>query len=222
MGGRSRRADGAGEGRLVRTARRRSTTRLVDAHAAGRHAPAAQLPRPTRTATCTAAIPPTWPAPSSSPSSARATRTTRGRPTTGWRPRRPRRRLGALFRGSMRGRTMYVIPYLMGPAGSSMSRVGRHGDGQRLRRREHAHHDARGRRSRSSTCARDDDFIARPALARRPLAGPALHPALPRGAADLERGLGLRRQRAARQEVPRPPHRLVAGAARRAGSPSTC
>ncbi len=32
--------------------------------------------------------------------------------------------MGALFRASMRGRAMFVIPYLMGPAGSPMSRVG--------------------------------------------------------------------------------------------------
>jgi len=46
-------------------------------------------------------------------------------PTNNWMaPAEAKVKAGALFRGSMRGRTMYAIPYLMGPAGSPMSRVG--------------------------------------------------------------------------------------------------
>jgi phosphoenolpyruvate carboxykinase (GTP) len=46
-------------------------------------------------------------------------------PTNNWiAPIEAKSTAGALFRGSMRGRTMWVIPYLMGPAGSPMSRAG--------------------------------------------------------------------------------------------------
>jgi phosphoenolpyruvate carboxykinase (GTP) len=46
-------------------------------------------------------------------------------PTNNWMaPAEAKEQVGGLFRKSMRGRVMYVIPYLMGPAGSSMSRVG--------------------------------------------------------------------------------------------------
>src|SRR6185436_5352277 len=46
-------------------------------------------------------------------------------PTNNWMaPAEAKARAGGYLRGAMSGRTMYVIPYLMGPAGSSMSRVG--------------------------------------------------------------------------------------------------
>ena len=46
-------------------------------------------------------------------------------PTNNWMPpAEARERVGALLRGSMAGRRMFVVPYLMGPVGSPLSRVG--------------------------------------------------------------------------------------------------
>src|SRR3989441_13351335 len=46
-------------------------------------------------------------------------------PTNNWlAPAEAKARAGGFLRGAMQDRPMYVIPYLMGPAGSSMSRVG--------------------------------------------------------------------------------------------------
>ena len=46
-------------------------------------------------------------------------------PTNNWMdPEAAKHKVGALFDGAMRGRTMYVVPYIMGPVSSPISKVG--------------------------------------------------------------------------------------------------
>jgi phosphoenolpyruvate carboxykinase (GTP) len=46
-------------------------------------------------------------------------------PTNNWMsPAEAKERVGALFAGCMKGRTMYILPYIMGPVGSPYSRFG--------------------------------------------------------------------------------------------------
>jgi phosphoenolpyruvate carboxykinase (GTP) len=46
-------------------------------------------------------------------------------PTNNWMaPAEAKARVGPLFDGAMRGRTLYVVPYVMGPLGSPFSKVG--------------------------------------------------------------------------------------------------
>jgi GTP-dependent phosphoenolpyruvate carboxykinase len=140
-------------------------------------------------------------------------------PTNNWEdPFVMRRKLKTLFKGCVRGRTMHVMPFSMGPVGSPMSQIG-----VQLTVSAYAVVNMRimARIGLPVYAVIDKDYkrvVPCVSFGRRATAARAgrravaaeryqVHRPLPGDARNLELRLGLRRQRPAGQEVLRAAHR---------------
>ena len=135
-------------------------------------------------------------------------------PNNNWMaPGEARAKMKELFRGCMKGRTMYVIPYCMGPIDSPLSRCGVEITDSAY---VVANMNLMTRMGDAGTAAHRArrDVRQGPALHRRAGPGTPFHHAFSRRPGDSEFRFRLRRQRAAGQEVPRPAHRQPPGADR--------
>ena len=156
-----------------------------------------------------------------------STRRTPARPTTGSTRTRCARRSSGLFDGCMRGRTMYVVPVLHGPARvADLARSASRSPTRPTSSVIDAHHDPHGQGGARRSSATDGVFVpavhcvgaplaARPGRRRRGRATPTKYIVhFPETREIWSLRLRLRRQRAARQEVLRAAHRLGHGARR--------
>ena len=136
-------------------------------------------------------------------------------PNNNWMaPAEAKRLLNGLFRGSMRERTMYVIPYCMGPLDSPYARLG-------VEITDSAYvavnmYLMTRMGERALELIEQRGYVRQgPALDRGARPEAPLYHALSRGALDHELRLGLRRQCIARQEMPCAAYRELSGENRR-------